>query len=124
MKDFIEMISKITNKNILIEGDLKGKINYRSRFRKWLQNSVNFTRLQCGGLKKGETNEKYTCTKSGRQGPGSSKPEARGLRTRRAYAPEGEKQGRKGFDLPSAYPIDAGGIDPVRVPNRAGPEED
>lgn len=28
VKDFIEMISKITNKNILIEGNLKGKINF------------------------------------------------------------------------------------------------
>jgi len=28
VKDFIEMISKITHKNILIEGDLKGKINF------------------------------------------------------------------------------------------------
>lgn len=31
MKDFIEMISKITGKNILIEGDLKGKINFVSQ---------------------------------------------------------------------------------------------
>jgi len=31
MKDFIEMISKITQKNILIEGDLKGKINFVSQ---------------------------------------------------------------------------------------------
>lgn len=31
MKDFIEMISKITDKNILIEGDLKGKINFVSQ---------------------------------------------------------------------------------------------
>jgi general secretion pathway protein D len=30
VKDFIEMVSKITNKNILIEGDLKGKINFVS----------------------------------------------------------------------------------------------
>ncbi|MBW1928896.1 MAG: helix-turn-helix domain-containing protein [Deltaproteobacteria bacterium] len=88
-------------KTWLLDKNLKGKINYRSRFRKWLQNSVNF--------KKGEANEKYTCTKSGRQGSGSTKPEARGLRPGRAYAPEGEKKGRKGFDLPSAYPIDAGG---------------
>ena len=28
VKDFIEMVSKITQKNILIEGDLKGKINF------------------------------------------------------------------------------------------------
>lgn len=31
MKDFIEMVSKITKKNILIEGDLKGKINFVSQ---------------------------------------------------------------------------------------------
>ena len=31
MKDFIEMVSKITQKNILIEGDLKGKINFVSQ---------------------------------------------------------------------------------------------
>lgn len=31
MKDFIEMVSKITDKNILIEGDLKGKINFVSQ---------------------------------------------------------------------------------------------
>ena len=31
MKDFIEMVSKITGKNILIEGDLKGKINFVSQ---------------------------------------------------------------------------------------------
>jgi len=30
VKDFIEMVSKITKKNILIEGDLKGKINFVS----------------------------------------------------------------------------------------------
>lgn len=30
IKDFIEMVSKITQKNILIEGDLKGKINFVS----------------------------------------------------------------------------------------------
>jgi len=30
MKDFVEMVSKITHKNILIEGDLKGKINFVS----------------------------------------------------------------------------------------------
>jgi len=30
VKDFIEMVSKITHKNILIEGDLKGKINFVS----------------------------------------------------------------------------------------------
>jgi len=31
VKDFIEMVSKITRKNILIEGDLKGKINFISQ---------------------------------------------------------------------------------------------
>lgn len=31
VKDFIEMISKITQKNILIEGELKGKINFVSQ---------------------------------------------------------------------------------------------
>ncbi len=31
VKDFIEMVSKITQKNILIEGDLKGKINFVSQ---------------------------------------------------------------------------------------------
>ena len=30
IKDFIEMVSKITNKNILIDADLKGKINFVS----------------------------------------------------------------------------------------------
>ncbi len=30
VKDFIEMVSKITHKNILIEGELKGKINFVS----------------------------------------------------------------------------------------------
>jgi len=30
VKDFIEMVSKITHKNILVEGDLKGKINFVS----------------------------------------------------------------------------------------------
>jgi len=30
VKDFIEMVSKITQKNILIEGELKGKINFIS----------------------------------------------------------------------------------------------
>ncbi len=30
VKDFIEMVSKITNKNILIDSDLKGKINFVS----------------------------------------------------------------------------------------------
>jgi len=31
VKDFIEMVSKITQKNILIEGELKGKINFVSQ---------------------------------------------------------------------------------------------
>ncbi len=31
VKDFIEMVAKITHKNILIEGDLKGKINFVSQ---------------------------------------------------------------------------------------------
>jgi len=31
VKDFIEMVAKITKKNILIEGDLKGKINFVSQ---------------------------------------------------------------------------------------------
>ncbi|RUM67107.1 MAG: type II secretion system protein GspD [Sulfurospirillum sp.] len=31
VKDFVEMVSKITHKNILIEGDLKGKINFVSQ---------------------------------------------------------------------------------------------
>ncbi|SFV56315.1 General secretion pathway protein D / Type II secretion outermembrane pore forming protein (PulD) [hydrothermal vent metagenome] len=31
VKDFVEMVSKITKKNILIEGDLKGKINFVSQ---------------------------------------------------------------------------------------------
>ncbi len=31
VKDFIEMVSKITKKNILIEGELKGKINFVSQ---------------------------------------------------------------------------------------------
>jgi len=31
VRDFIEMVSKITHKNILIEGDLKGKINFVSQ---------------------------------------------------------------------------------------------
>lgn len=31
VKDFVEMISKITHKNILIEGNLKGKINFISQ---------------------------------------------------------------------------------------------
>jgi len=31
VKDFIEMVSKITHKNILIEGNLKGKINFVSQ---------------------------------------------------------------------------------------------
>ena len=31
VKDFVEMVSKITQKNILIEGDLKGKINFVSQ---------------------------------------------------------------------------------------------
>jgi len=31
VKDFIEMVSKITHKNILVEGDLKGKINFVSQ---------------------------------------------------------------------------------------------
>jgi len=30
VKDFIEMVSKITQKNILIESELKGKINFVS----------------------------------------------------------------------------------------------
>ena len=31
VKDFVEMVSKITHKNILIEGELKGKINFVSQ---------------------------------------------------------------------------------------------
>ena len=31
VKDFVEMVAKITHKNILIEGDLKGKINFVSQ---------------------------------------------------------------------------------------------
>ena len=31
VKDFIEMVSKITHKNILIDVDLKGKINFVSQ---------------------------------------------------------------------------------------------
>ena len=31
VRDFVEMVSKITHKNILIEGDLKGKINFVSQ---------------------------------------------------------------------------------------------
>jgi len=31
VKDFVEMVGKITHKNILIEGDLKGKINFVSQ---------------------------------------------------------------------------------------------
>ncbi len=30
VKDFVEMVSKITQKNILIEAELKGKINFVS----------------------------------------------------------------------------------------------
>jgi len=30
VKDFVEMVSKITQKNILIEADLKGKVNFVS----------------------------------------------------------------------------------------------
>jgi hypothetical protein len=56
----------------LLDNPLKGKINYRSRLRKWIQNSIRY-----------------------RSGKGYGKIEL-----------NKEKADRKGFDLPSSYPID------------------
>jgi hypothetical protein len=71
-------------KTWLLDNKLKGKINFRSRLRKWLSKSVGYM-------------EEQGHAKHGRHG---------GQRET-----HGEKRGRKGFDLPSDYPIDAGGID-------------
>lgn len=70
-------------KTWLLDRKLKGNINYRSRLRRWLKNSIRYKEEQDG---------KYGNNRSQSQ----------------AY---GKKKGRKGFDLPSDYPIDAGGPD-------------
>ena len=56
----------------LLDNPLKGKINYRSRLRKWIQNSIRY-----------------------KSGKGYGKIEL-----------NKDKADRKGFDLPSNYPID------------------
>jgi len=67
-------------KTWLLDRRPKGKINYRSRLRRWLTNS-----------------ERYKEERHGR-GRGSQ-PEAHGEE-------RGRQGGRKGFDLPSEYPVD------------------
>jgi hypothetical protein len=67
-------------KTWLLDRRLKGRINYRSRLRRWLMNS-----------------ERYKEERHGR-GRGSQ-PEAHG-------EARGRRGGRKGFDLPSEYPVD------------------
>jgi hypothetical protein len=69
-------------KTWLLDRKLNGKINYRSRLRRWLTNSTRYKEEE----------------RHGRGLHGGSQPE-----------PHGEKRGRKGFDLPSDYPVDAGG---------------
>ncbi len=90
LTDFPEMdISKeIKNwKTWLLDKSLKGKINYRSRLRRWLQNSIKY--------KEEKAHEK--------RGYNSGQSEADGQKRGVVGRP-----GRKGFDLPSDYPIDAG----------------
>jgi hypothetical protein len=67
-------------KTWLLDRRPKGRINYRSRLRRWLTNS-----------------ERYKEERHGR-GRGSQ-PEAHGEE-------RGRQGGRKGFDLPSEYPVD------------------
>ena len=67
----------------LLDKNLKGKINYRSRLRRWLKNSIRYRK-----------EKQYEQT--------AKTPTACGSR------PEEQKKGRKGFDLPSDYPIDVG----------------
>jgi hypothetical protein len=62
---------------------LKGKINYRSRLRRWVNNSKKHK-------EKNDGIHSVQGRRPGAQGVGS---------------------GRKGFDRPSNYPVDAGGID-------------
>ena len=69
-------------KTWLLDRKLKGNINYRSRLRRWLKNSLKYKEEQDG---------KYRNNRS-------------------QSSPYEKKKGRKGFDLPSAYPIDSGGI--------------
>jgi hypothetical protein len=74
-------------KTWLLDKNLKGKINYRSRLRRWLTNSIKYTEEKA--------HEK--------RGYNSGQSEAYGKKRGVVGHP-----GRKGFDLPSDYPIDAG----------------
>jgi len=70
-------------KTWLMDKRLTGRINYRSRLRRWVKNSIRY---------KEKDNERHPI--QGR------KPNDKGVRP-----------GRKGFDLPSRYPVDSGGDD-------------
>ena len=84
----LDILKEIRNwKTWLLDKNLKGKINYRSRLRRWLQNSIRYTEEKA--------HEK--------RGYNSGQSEAYGKKRGVVGHP-----GRKGFDLPSDYPIDAG----------------
>lgn len=78
-------------KTWLLDKKLKGKINYRSRLRRWLTNSMKYMEGK----------------QHGKQGHHGGQPEAHG--EKRDLPVPGRHPGRKGFDLPSDFPIDAGG---------------
>lgn len=85
LSDFpdLDMETEIKDwKTWLMDKRFKGKINYRSRLRRWFKNSMKY---------KEENHERHPI-----QGRGSNDKRIR--------------SGRKGFDLPSSYPVDAGGI--------------
>jgi hypothetical protein len=69
-------------KTWLMDKRLKGKINYRSRLRRWVKNSIKYKEKDDG---------------------------KRSIQGRRPND-QGTGYGRKGFDRPSSYPVDAGGI--------------
>jgi hypothetical protein len=77
-------------KTWLLDRKLKGKINYRSRLRRWLTNSMKYMEGK----------------RHGKQGHHGGQPETHG--EKRCLPVPGGHTGRKGFDLPSDFPIDAG----------------
>jgi hypothetical protein len=78
-------------KTWLMDKRLKGKINYRSRLRRWVKNSIKYKEKDDG---------------------------KRSIQGRRPND-QGTGSGRKGFDRPSSYPVDAGGIDDGKSQGKA-----
>jgi len=72
----------------LLDKNLKGKINYRSRLRKWLKKTIAYGKEREHAVRTGSSEQK------------DADPA-------RPVCPTG-RGGRKGFDLPSDYPIDVG----------------